>query len=74
MNIAAAEAIADLASKELSQGYILPGAMDFRVPPDVAEAVGRAGIDTGVARHPIKPEQIVRHTREFIYDERLSLY
>lgn len=74
MNIAAAEAIADLASRELNPGYILPGAMDFRVPPAVAEAVGRAGIETGVARLPIAPEQIARHTREFIYDERLSLY
>lgn len=74
MNIAAAEAIADLAGAELSPACILPGAMDFRVPPVVAAAVGKAGIDTGVARHPLDPEQIARHTREFIYDERLSLY
>jgi malate dehydrogenase (oxaloacetate-decarboxylating) len=74
MNIAAAEAIANLASKELSPGYILPGAMDFRVPPAVAEAVGRAGIETGAGRLKIEPERIARHTREFIYDERLSLY
>ncbi len=74
MNIAAAEAIANLAGKALNPGYILPGSMDFRVPPAVAEAVGRAGIETGVARHLIEPEQIARHTREFIYDERLSLY
>jgi malate dehydrogenase (oxaloacetate-decarboxylating) len=74
MNIAAAQAIANLTGEELSQGYILPGAMDFRVPPAVAEAVGRAGIETGSARHPIDPKRIARHTREFIYDERLSLY
>jgi len=74
MNIAAAHAIANLVGDELSSGYILPGAMDFRVPPAVAEAVGRAGIETGTARLQIDPERIARHTREFIYDERLSLY
>ncbi|OEU68375.1 MAG: malate dehydrogenase [Desulfobacterales bacterium PC51MH44] len=73
MNIAAAHAIADLIGDELSPGYILPGAMDFRVPPAVAEAVGKAGIETGTARYHIEPERIARHTREFIYDERLSL-
>jgi hypothetical protein len=30
-------------------------------------------IDTGAAHHKIDPERIARHTREFIYDERLSL-
>ena len=73
MNIAAAKAIAGLVGDELKPEYILPGAMDFRVPPAVAEAVGRAGTETGAARHHIEPERIARHTREFIYDERLSL-
>ena len=73
MNIAAAQAIVDLTGDELSPGHILPGALDFRVPPAVAEAVARAGIETGVARLQIDPERVARHTREFIYDERLSL-
>lgn len=73
MNLAAAEAIAGLVGDELEPEYILPGAMDFRVPPAVAEAVGRAAMETGAARHYIEPESISRHTREFIYDERLSL-
>jgi malate dehydrogenase (oxaloacetate-decarboxylating) len=47
--------------------------MDFRVPPAVAEAVARAGLETGTARLHLEPEQVARHTREFIYDERLSL-
>jgi malate dehydrogenase (oxaloacetate-decarboxylating) len=73
MNIAAAFAIAALVGDKLNPGYILPGAMDFRVPPAVAEAVARAGLETGTARIHIEPEWVGRHTREFIYDERLSL-
>jgi malate dehydrogenase (oxaloacetate-decarboxylating) len=73
MNIAAAHAIAELVGKDLSPGYILPNAMDFRVPPAVAEATARAGLETGSARIHIDPERVGRHTREFIYDERLSL-
>jgi malate dehydrogenase (oxaloacetate-decarboxylating) len=73
MNIAAAHAIAALVGQELSPGYILPGAMDFRVPPAVAEAVARAAMETGTARIDLPPERVARHTREFIYDERLSL-
>jgi len=73
MNMAAANAIADLVGRDLKPGYILPGAMDFRVPPAVAEAVARAGQETGMARIKIEPERVARHTREFIYDERLSL-
>jgi len=73
MNIAAAHAIAELVGKDLAPGYILPNALDFRVPPAVAEAVARAGLETGTARIQVEPEQVGRHTREFIYDERLSL-
>ncbi len=73
MNIAAAHAIAGLVGKDLSPGYILPNAMDFRVPPAVAEAAARAAIETGTARIHLEPERVARHTREFIYDERLSL-
>jgi malate dehydrogenase (oxaloacetate-decarboxylating) len=73
MNVAAAHAIADLVGNVLSPDHILPGAMDFRVPPAVAEAVARAAMDTGSARIHLDPERVGRHTREFIYDERLSL-
>ena len=73
MNIAAAHAIAGLVGDKLSPGYILPEAMDFRVPPAVAEAVARAAMETGTARIQIEPERVARHTREFIYDERLSI-
>jgi hypothetical protein len=30
-------------------------------------------METGEARLQIEPERVARHTREFIYDERLSL-
>jgi malate dehydrogenase (oxaloacetate-decarboxylating) len=73
MHIAAAHAIADLVGAKLHPEYILPGAMDFRVPPAVAEAVARAAMTSGVARIHLEPEQVARHTREFIYDERLSI-
>ncbi len=73
MNIAAANAIASLVGDNLTPENILPNAMDFRVPPAVAEAVARAAIETGVARLKVEPERVARHTREFIYDERLSL-
>ncbi len=73
MNIAAAHAIAALVGEELSPHHILPQAMDFRVPPVVAEATARAGLASGMARLHLEPEWIARHTREFIYDERLSL-
>ena len=73
MNLAAAFAIAGLVGDKLSPGYILPEAMDFRVPPVVAEAVARAAMETGTARIHLEPERVARHTREFIYDERLSI-
>ncbi len=73
MNIAAAEAIASLVGNKLTPEYILPAAMDFKVPPAVAAAVARAGLATGTARIQVEPEKIAKHMREFIYDERLSV-
>ena len=49
-------AIAGLVGDKLSPGYILPEAMDFRVPPVVAEAVARAAMETGTAR--IMPDDL----------------
>lgn len=73
MNLAAAHAIAALVGNDLEPGYILPSAMDFRVPPAVAEATARAALETGVARLTLDPARVARHTREYIYDDRLSL-
>ena len=51
MKMAASYAIAGLVSdEELSADYIIPKAFDKRVGPAVAEAVGKAARETGVAR------------------------
>ena len=73
MNRAAAYAIADLVGKDLRPGYILPGAMDFRVPRPWPRPWLGPGMASGVARLTIEPERVARHTREYIYDERLSI-
>lgn len=50
MKIAAARAIADIVTDELSADYIIPEAFDPRVKERVAKAVAKAARDTGVAR------------------------
>lgn len=51
MKLAAAYALADLVSaEELTAEYILPRALDPRVVPAIAKAVGEAARKTGVAR------------------------
>ncbi len=51
MKVATSYAIASLVSpEELSEEYIIPSALDARVAPAVAEAVGKAARETGVAR------------------------
>ena len=37
------------------------------------EAVARAAMETGTARMDLPPERVARHTRKFIYVQRLSL-
>jgi len=51
MKLAAARAIAAVISEdELNEEYILPDAFDLRVADQIAKAVARAAIDTGVNR------------------------
>ncbi|KDR94550.1 malate dehydrogenase (oxaloacetate-decarboxylating) [Peptoclostridium litorale DSM 5388] len=51
MKIAAANAIANtISDDEISREYILPKAFDRRVAENVAEAVKKAAVDSGVAR------------------------
>ena len=50
MKMAASHALSELVGDELSAEYILPGALDPRVAPAVAQAVMRAAKETGVAR------------------------
>ena len=54
MKLAAARALAALVSdSELCADHILPGALDKRVAPAVAQAVARAAVESGVARRPL---------------------
>lgn len=59
MKVAAVEAIASLISEEeLSADYVIPGPFDPRVAPEVAAAVARAAMETGVARMKVDPEEV----------------
>ena len=51
MKIAAAHAIAELIPpEELRPDYVIPSPFDPRVAPNVAAAVAKAAMETGVAR------------------------
>lgn len=63
MKVAAVEAIASLIDEnELNADYVIPGPFDTRVAPEVAAAVARAAMDTGVARIKVDPEEIKEKT------------
>jgi malate dehydrogenase (oxaloacetate-decarboxylating) len=63
MKVAAVEAIASLIDEnELNADYVIPGPFDPRVAPEVAAAVARAAMDTGVARIKVDPEEIKEKT------------
>jgi malate dehydrogenase (oxaloacetate-decarboxylating) len=69
MKIAAARAIAELvADDELTADYLIPDALDLRVPPKVAAAVARAASETGVARLPMEPREVEAHCRDLVYE------
>ncbi len=64
MKVAAVEAIAGLISEEeLSADYVIPAPFDPRVAPDVAAAVAKAAMETGVARLKVDPEEIKERTK-----------
>ncbi|MFE8703731.1 NADP-dependent malic enzyme [Cytobacillus sp. FJAT-54145] len=63
MKVAAVEAIASLiGEEELSEDYVIPGPFDPRVAPEVAAAVARAAMETGVARIKVDPEEVKDRT------------
>ena len=68
MKIAAAYAIASLISEdELDEEHVITTPFDKRVAPQVAAAVARAAIESGVAkRKDITPKQVAEHTRKLI--------
>jgi malate dehydrogenase (oxaloacetate-decarboxylating) len=73
MKLAAAYAIAGMLSpQEIADNVIIPGAFDFRVPPAVAEAVARAGIETGVARKPVDPKLVHAELKQYLYEGELK--
>jgi malate dehydrogenase (oxaloacetate-decarboxylating) len=65
MKVAAVEAIASLITEEeLHADYVIPGPFDPRVAPEVAAAVAKAAMDTGVARIKVDPAEIKEKTRK----------
>jgi len=64
MKIAAVHAIANLISEdELNPDYVIPGPFDPRVAPNVAAAVAKAAMETGVARIKVDPEEVKEKTK-----------
>ncbi|MFB6467709.1 NADP-dependent malic enzyme [Cytobacillus sp. Hz8] len=65
MKVAAVEAIASLIKEEeLNPDYVIPAPFDPRVAPEVASAVAKAAMETGVARVKVDPEEIKKRTSE----------
>lgn len=63
MKQAAVEAIASLVDEgDLHTDYVIPGPFDPRVAPAVAAAVAKAGMETGVARLKVNPEDVRQKT------------
>lgn len=64
MKVAAVNAIAGLIHEsELSSDYVIPGPFDPRVAPEVAAAVAKAAMETGVARIKVDPDEVKDRTR-----------
>jgi malate dehydrogenase (oxaloacetate-decarboxylating) len=73
MKIAASHAIASLIDPAtLSEGTIIPSALDFRVPPAVAAAVAEAAVKTGVSRKTMSPEAVASQLNRYITEGQLT--
>ncbi len=78
MKIAAADAIAALitdAEREQSKNNrakIIPGSLDLRVAPAVAEAVARSAIETGVARRKANPADVASQLKNYLFEGSLG--
>lgn len=65
----AAEALAALVpDAELNVDNIVPRIFDFRVAPAIAAAVVQAAIETGEAKHDVRPEEVAERTRRYVYE------
>jgi malate dehydrogenase (oxaloacetate-decarboxylating) len=72
MKIAAAEAIAGfVGDRDLKPDYIIPGALNYKVPAHVAAAVAKSAMETGEARIHVSPEDVVAQTLEYLYEGHL---
>ncbi len=61
MKLAAARALAEvIPEEELSEDYVIPGVFDERIVPTMAEAVEEAARDSGVARHSLEEEDVMK--------------
>ena len=67
MKMAAARAIASLVhSDTLNPDYIIPNALDSKVPIAVSKAVAEAALKGGVAKDKIDPDFVEENTRHFL--------
>ena len=65
MKMAAVEAIVNLVKpEELNVNYVIPGPFDPRVAPEVAAAVAKAAMESGVARIKVDPELVKAKTMQ----------
>ncbi|WP_062355144.1 NAD(P)-dependent malic enzyme [Bacillus kwashiorkori] len=64
MKLAAVEAIASLINdSELNEDYVIPNPFDSRVAPEVAAAVAKAAMETGVARIKMDQNEVREKTK-----------
>lgn len=69
MKISAAYSIASLITEnELNSEYIIPHALDLRVPPAVAKAVAQTAINTNMARVKTSPDLIFERTKNYFIE------
>ncbi len=69
MKTSAAFAIANLITEnELNPDYIIPHALDLRVPPSVAKAVAKSAIKSGFAQIEADPDMIFERTKNYLYE------
>ncbi|MDO8726481.1 MAG: NADP-dependent malic enzyme [Candidatus Methanoperedens sp.] len=65
MKLAAANALASLV-QEPTQDLFIPSIFNPDVAPEVAKAVAKAAMDSGVAGRRMDPDEIANHTRELV--------
>ena len=67
MKIAAANALANAVGENLSKDCVIPHSLDTNVAPQVAMAVAKAALETGVARRTDRtPEMVYKRCQEMM--------